>query len=700
MSIDTKPNLSNCKFEQLAGDSLYLSGCTAIYGDFTVECGATLHICPQAGLGKYLASDENGNATWQNFAGITGATNGLSKSGQNIILGGTLTGNTGINTDSGCICFTDTSGNNYFTVANNYVDISNYDGNNSGEMYVDSVQAYLSGVISTPETIGAMICASQGCNYFSACNYSTACYTSIQMTPSAVTFNGLPAKTTATCVLYIDGLGALSTAVPEGGGGDVTGATNGLTLSDKIVVLGGALTGNTSINTDAGNFIVTGSTLGCNNGLTITPSVFLYGYDDYSNQRFLCVDKCRLWSKFNNAGYNGINTAELCVDACYGGTKIIQLGDDGYSSRQYGCISESAGYLTLKTYRCNYTPTTEYCSSIELTNPSINLYTCYHLNQGQIYLSTGGIILLSDNGCGDKTCICQNAAAICVEGTWTNFAGIEYCADYSAHFSNCSLVNKGWVISQITGGTSVSTANNGLTKVGQNIALGGALTGNTYITNTDGYSFHISGNSGCLLFDGCHEYNRVILSAARQPMAFNDPPLINIDTTSVMTCVIPTCGANAMYTCLSYPSAAYCVNMMNCAELSLNSCNNISMIKGNCVLLCGSPYISGYIVDGTCSDSVLVWDSGTCQVHKVPYVSGATGGSSLSEFTITGNSTATGFTINHAKGKQFVAVEVVRGSSPYDTIYTNVQRPNANCVCVTFDSPPANGQEFKILIIS
>ena len=52
--------------------------------------------------------------------------------------------------------------------------------------------------------------------------------------------------------------------------------------------------------------------------------------------------------------------------------------------------------------------------------------------------------------------------------------------------------------------------------------------------------------------------------------------------------------------------------------------------------------------------------------------------SSLSEFTITGNSTATGFTVNHAKNKQFVAVEVVRGSSPYDTVYTSVQRPNVN----------------------
>jgi hypothetical protein len=94
MSVDTKPNLSNCKFEQFSGDLLNLSGCTAIYGDFQIECGATLHILPGAGLGKYFTSDEFGNGTWQNFGGITGATNGLTKSGQNIVLGGTLISST------------------------------------------------------------------------------------------------------------------------------------------------------------------------------------------------------------------------------------------------------------------------------------------------------------------------------------------------------------------------------------------------------------------------------------------------------------------------------------------------------------------------------------------------------------------------------------------------------------------------------
>jgi hypothetical protein len=73
--------------------------------------------------------------------------------------------------------------------------------------------------------------------------------------------------------------------------------------------------------------------------------------------------------------------------------------------------------------------------------------------------------------------------------------------------------------------------------------------------------------------------------------------------------------------------------------------------------------------------------------------------SAITEFTINGDDITTGFTINHAKNKQFVGIEIVRNTSPYDTVYTSVRRPNADCVCVTFDIAPASGQEFKVLII-
>ena len=115
---------------------------------------------------------------------------------------------------------------------------------------------------------------------------------------------------------------------------------------------------------------------------------------------------------------------------------------------------------------------------------------------------------------------------------------------------------------------------------------------------------------------------------------------------------------------------------------------------GSNVIICGSLKITG-VTNGTCSNSALVWDSGTCLIKKVPYISGGTG---LSEYTITGNSSSTGFTVIHNKNKQFVAVEIVRNLTPYPTVYTNIYRTNANCVCVTFDIPPINGLQYKVLV--
>ena len=80
--------------------------------------------------------------------------------------------------------------------------------------------------------------------------------------------------------------------------------------------------------------------------------------------------------------------------------------------------------------------------------------------------------------------------------------------------------------------------------------------------------------------------------------------------------------------------------------------------------------------------------------------SGATSCATLSVFTITGNSTNTGFTITHNKNKTFVGVEIIKNTSPYPTIYTSVSRPTTNTVCVTFDTALTTGQQYKILITS
>jgi len=107
-------------------------------------------------------------------------------------------------------------------------------------------------------------------------------------------------------------------------------------------------------------------------------------------------------------------------------------------------------------------------------------------------------------------------------------------------------------------------------------------------------------------------------------------------------------------------------------------------------------------VAGQVNKSVLIADSSTSG-WVLPYpgyivTTGTTGGSSVCEFTVCGNGSATGFTVQHDLNKQFVVVEIVQTSSPYATVYTAIQRPNANCVYVLFDTAPPTGTCYKVLI--
>jgi hypothetical protein len=76
MAINTKPDLTDGKFEQFSGETLSLSGNTDIFGYLIIKSGATLSILPSHGAGKVLTSDSAGKATWQIVA--------TSSSGENV----------------------------------------------------------------------------------------------------------------------------------------------------------------------------------------------------------------------------------------------------------------------------------------------------------------------------------------------------------------------------------------------------------------------------------------------------------------------------------------------------------------------------------------------------------------------------------------------------------------------------------------
>jgi len=78
-----------------------------------------------------------------------------------------------------------------------------------------------------------------------------------------------------------------------------------------------------------------------------------------------------------------------------------------------------------------------------------------------------------------------NTLITTASGSKLEIAGfpINYTTDLSANFTSKSLVDKGYVTGITT--TLTTTANNGITKSGQNFRLGGTLTGNTTILNNN-----------------------------------------------------------------------------------------------------------------------------------------------------------------------------------------------------------------------
>jgi hypothetical protein len=126
----------------------------------------------------------------------------------------------------------------------------------------------------------------------------------------------------------------------------------------------------------------------------------------------------------------------------------------------------------------------------------------------------------------------------------------------------------------------------------------------------------------------------------------------------------------------------------------------IDVQGGNGICVCQSGGVHTVNANAASCGSVpaisVGYNAGNCLVVACSDIRTAV--SALSIYTITGNSSNTGFTVNHGKNNQFVSVQVVRNSSPYPTVYTAVNRPNANCVCVTFDTAPTTGLEYKILI--
>lgn len=243
---------------------------------------------------------------------------------------------------------------------------------------------------------------------------------------------------------------------------------NGLTKIGNNVRLGGMLTGDTAIEfSGASYFRVTGydGTL-----------------DDVQGDIYVFSDSAKLQSYNNTLGTTNdiwVRTGATTIDYNNGGlSSFLYIGKDVDNAPVYPA------------------------SSIQLlTTSGISLN---HFSMG---VSTGITIASGSEVFGDYTHINLNNfdQRIEVKSNTTGFTGVEYYSDYSANYTNRSLVDKEYVDNIVA--TSGASAGNGLTKIGTTIVLGGTLTGNTFIdgavqlqiggtTPLSDYSLYVEGGTG------------------------------------------------------------------------------------------------------------------------------------------------------------------------------------------------------------
>ncbi len=186
---------------------------------------------------------------------------------------------------------------------------------------------------------------------------------------------------------------------------------------------------------------------------------------------------------------NGLNYAN--GTAGLGGTlkdDVTISGDNGNMSLYLGGydIEEFLNELVIGAQSIDVNVGNDYTAGLSLSNSLLSWYTNGVDQRSAINMTnSGGIFIAAKDG--DNTIRTQlelkNTGAV-FSDLRTTATGIEYAADYSANFTDRSIVDKQYVDTIASGG---NTYQNGLTKSSTTVSLGGPLVDSTTL---------ISGESG------------------------------------------------------------------------------------------------------------------------------------------------------------------------------------------------------------
>ena len=248
--------------------------------------------------------------------------------------------------------------------------------------------------------------------------------------------------------------------------GDITTASNGLTEVGNDIQLGGALTSSTTIG-GTGIYNLTFNDLATATIEATTIAVATSsGYALNMNGTATFTDTTNTKGLEYAADYSANFTSNSLVTKAYvDANSSLNSTTAGNGLTLNGDAVELGGTLDKNTTIAG--------GSFNLTFNDLATAT---IEATTIAIATSSGYSLDMNGAATFTDI-------------GNSKGIEYAADYSTNFTDRSLVDKGYVDTEIGNITQeATTADNGLTETGDNIQLGGALTQNTIIDGTGIYN--------------------------------------------------------------------------------------------------------------------------------------------------------------------------------------------------------------------
>ena len=496
--------ISNTGAAIIGGNGIKLTGSS--YIDTTAVAKLAIMSTPDSGLSgdTVLVRDSStGIIKEVTQASIGGsyvspitANNGLTKVGDNIRLGGSLTGATKIETAFSPI----------------YIGASDY--NNGANYFTDGTQVVLTNYSTgtgSSITVNQNTINIESGNVRSAYNF-TGITTSFNngLTPiTTLDINGLRYATDFSSFYtnrslvdkaYVTGL--TSSII------DTTTANNGLTKLGVNVRLGGTLTGATTINA-----------LNTSNRLSFGAFPIQYVADYSSNYTNRSL---------TDVGYvTGLTSQRLLTSAfnTYSASTLTNINNRVLTSlfNSYtGATQTALNNRVLTSLFNSYTGTTQTALNTKIDSANNGL------TKNGTNVRLGGTLTGSTTiGLGTNNLILSGTT-----GT------LRYATNQSANYNVRSLVDVGYV----TGLTSTlsTTANNGINKVGQNFRLGGALTGNTNI-NLNTFNFNLTGATGTLtlgssrfaILNPANTFRNIFVSSAIVANRNISIPLLTADDTLV-----------------------------------------------------------------------------------------------------------------------------------------------------------------------